>query len=200
MSVPERWRISKGVTDSRAAAYTGSVSAVELPARHPDATVARPTFADAARAHLDDVYRYLLYLTKDGTLAEDLTADTFERALRAWPRFDPRRGSARTWLCQLARTSALDHFRAEKRRHRREERYTREEPPAGDQPAGGLSPELEAALARLSPAEREVIALRVVLDLDGPAAAHVLGIGESACSTRLSRALDHLRREMGTDE
>jgi RNA polymerase sigma-70 factor (ECF subfamily) len=188
------------VTDSRAAAYTESVSAVELPARHPDATVARPTFAAAAREHIDDVYRYLLYLTKDGTLAEDLTADTFERGLRAWPRFDPRRGSARTWLCQLARSSALDHFRAEKRRHRREEHYAREEPVATEQPTGGLSPELERALSRLSPAEREVIALRVVLDLDGPAAARVLGIGESACSTRLSRALDHLRREMGTDD
>jgi RNA polymerase sigma-70 factor (ECF subfamily) len=177
------------------------VSAVELPARqHPDATVARPTFADAARAHLDDVYRYLLYLTKDGALAEDLTADTFERALRAWPRFDPRRGSARTWLCQLARTSALDHFRAERRRQGREERYARETDVSTDEPtAGGLSPELEAALGRLSPAEREVIALRVVLDLDGPSAARVLGIRESACSTRLSRALDHLRREMGTD-
>jgi RNA polymerase sigma-70 factor (ECF subfamily) len=188
------------VTDSRPAAYTESVSAVELSARHPNATAARPTFAAAARAHLDDVYRYLLYLTKDGTLAEDLTADTFERALRSWARFDPRRGSARTWLCQLARTSALDHFRAEKRRHGREERYARDEPVAAEHHTGGLSPELEAALARLSPAEREVIALRVVLDLDGPSAARVLGIRESACSTRLSRALDHLRREMGTDD
>ena len=190
-----------GVTDSRVAAYTGSVSAVELPARHPDATVARPSFAAAARAHLDDVYRYLLYLTKDGALAEDLTADTFERALKAWPRFDPRRGSARTWLCQLARTSALDHFRAERRRHRREDRFAREtethtEPPAVE----GFSPELEGALTRLSPAEREVIALRVVLDLDVAATARVLGIRETACTTRLSRALDHLRREMGTDD
>jgi RNA polymerase sigma-70 factor (ECF subfamily) len=191
-----------GVTDSRAAAYTGCVSAVEsLPACHPDATATWPTFAAAARAHLDDVYRYLLYLTKDGTLAEDLTADTFQRALRAWPRFDPRRASERTWLCQLARTSALDHFRAERRRHRREERYARETETASDAPSpGGLSPELEHALGRLSPAEREVIALRVVLDLDGPAAARVLGIRESACSTRLSRALDHLRREMGNDD
>jgi RNA polymerase sigma factor (sigma-70 family) len=189
------------VTNRRPAAYTGSVSAVELHAGHPDATTTRPTFAAAARAHLDDVYRYLLYLTKDGTLAEDLTADTFERALRAWPRFDPRRGSARTWLCQLARTSALDHFRAERRRHGREERYARESAASsGEPPAAGLSPELERALGHLSPAEREVIALRVVLDLDGPAAARVLGIRESTCSTRLSRALDHLRREMGIDD
>jgi RNA polymerase sigma-70 factor (ECF subfamily) len=188
------------VTDSRAAAYTESVSAVELPARHPDATVTRPTFAAAAREHLDDVYRYLLYLTKDGTLAEDLTADTFERALKAWPRFDPRRGSARTWLCQLARSSALDHFRAERRRHGREDRYARETDAAAEPAENGFSPQLEGALSRLAPAEREVIALRVVLDLDVAAAARVLGIRESACSTRLNRALDHLRREMTTDE
>src|SRR3954467_12802057 len=157
-------------------------------------------FAEAAERHLDDVHAYLVYLTGDRAAAEELTAETFARACERWRRFDPRRGSARTWLCQLARTSALDHFRAERRRHRREEHYAREEPVATEHSPGGLSPELEAALARLAPAEREVIALRVVLDLDGPAAAHVLGIGESACSTRLSRALDHLRREMGTDE
>ena len=153
-----------------------------------------------AEEHLDDVYRYLLYLTKDGTLAEDLTADTFERALRAWARFDPRRASVRTWLCQLARTAALDHFRAERRRRGREERYAREPQPDAPELSSGMSPELERGLAALSAAEREVIALRIVLELDGPAAAHVLGISQSACSTRLSRALDHLRGEMTTDD
>ena len=65
------------------------MSAVEtLTGARPDQHSTRPTFAAVAAAHLDDVYRYLLYLTKDGTLAEDLTADTFERALRGWHRFD----------------------------------------------------------------------------------------------------------------
>ena len=68
------------------------------------------------------MYAYLVYLTRDRALAEDLTADTFEKALRHWRRFDPRRASARTWLCQIARTTALDWFRAEERRQRREER------------------------------------------------------------------------------
>ena len=107
----------------------------------------------------------------------------------------------RTWLCQLARTAALDHFRAERRRRGREERYASErEPDAAEPGAGALSPELERGLAALSAAEREVIALRVVLELDGPAAARVLGISQSACSTRLSRALDHLRGEMTIDD
>ena len=84
-----------------------------------------PGFTAAAERHLDDVYRYLLYMTKNPTLAEDLTSATFERALGSWGRFDPGRGSAVTWLCQLARSVALDHFRAEERRRHREE-LTRE--------------------------------------------------------------------------
>src|SRR2546426_7594404 len=81
------------------------------------------SFASVAEEHLDDVYRYLLYMTRNPHLAEDLAAETFERALRRWRRFDSRRASARTWLCQLARSTALDHFRAEQRRRRRDDSY-----------------------------------------------------------------------------
>src|SRR5215467_7563468 len=97
-----------------------SAATTTFPAR-PFASTRTPSFAEAAERHLDDVYRYLLVLTRDASLAEDLAADTFERALRAWRRFDAGRGSARTWLCAIARSAALDHFRAERRRHRREQ-------------------------------------------------------------------------------
>jgi RNA polymerase sigma-70 factor (ECF subfamily) len=154
-------------------------------------------FAEAAERHLDDVHAFLVYLTGDRNVAEDLTAETFARALERWRKFDPRRGSARTWLFQLARSTALDHFRAEERRRRREGRYALgvsevEESSFGE----GLSAELEAALSRLSASEREVLALRIVLDLDSDAAARVLGISQSACSTRLSRALQKLEQEV----
>jgi RNA polymerase sigma-70 factor (ECF subfamily) len=155
------------------------------------------TFAQAAEDHLDDVYGYLVYLTRDRSLAEELTGDAFERALRLWSRYDARKGSVRTWFCQVARTTALDHFRSEKRRRRREAEYALAEPIVGEAPlAEGLSPELEGALGRLSAAEREVIALRVLLELDGPAAARVLGISPTACSTRLSRALQRLEEAL----
>src|SRR5437868_15023107 len=79
------------------------------------------TFAQAAERHLDDVYGYLVWFTGDRFAAEDLAAETFERALRLWHRFDERRGSPRTWLCQVARTVALDPFRSERRRAPRDE-------------------------------------------------------------------------------
>jgi RNA polymerase sigma-70 factor (ECF subfamily) len=161
----------------------------------------QPSFAAIAEQHLDDVLAYLVYLTADHSLAEDLTVETFERALRRWRRFDPRRGGARTWLCQLARSAALDHFRSEDRRRRREDRYAvrelREVAPPGF--GEGLSVELEQALAELSRADREVLALRVVLELDGETSARVLGISPTACSTRLSRALAKLEGKLRAD-
>ncbi len=162
----------------------------------PGLHVDRPSFSAVAESELDSVHRYLLFLTGNRAVAEDLTGETFEKAFRAWRRFDPRRGTPRVWLCRIARSTALDHFRAEERRRRREERYARGAA-AVDEPGLGLGPgALEAALARLSPAEREVVALRVLLELDGPTAARVLGISATACSTRLSRALKRLEELM----
>ena len=149
------------------------------------------TFAQAAERHLDDVYGYLVWFTGDRFVAEDLAGETFERALRLWHRFDEQRGSPRTWLCQVARTVALDHFRSERRRLRREELAA--VPERYEQPlAEGLSPEIESALRVLTAGEREVIALRVVLELDAATAARVLGISPTNCTTRLNRALKKL--------
>jgi RNA polymerase sigma-70 factor (ECF subfamily) len=159
------------------------------------AAVRRP-FAEVARDHLDDVYRYLLFLTADPLLAEDLAAETFEKAFRSWKRFDPRRGGERTWLCQVARSRALDHFRSEARRRKRETQIAAEPLPTADPIAEGLSAELDLALRALTAAEREVVVLRIVLELSAAEAARVLGIGRSACSMRLARALQKLEERM----
>jgi RNA polymerase sigma-70 factor (ECF subfamily) len=159
-----------------------------------------PSFESVAERHLDDVHGYLVYLTRNRETAEELTAETFERALRQWRRFDPKRGSAKTWLCRVARSTALDHFRAEERRRRREHAYASElSNEVEDGLFGGLSPELERALAGLSAGEREVIALRILLDLEIQATARVLGISTTACTTRLSRALKKLEERMSAD-
>ena len=153
------------------------------------------SFSQAAERHLEDVYGYLVWFTGDRAVAEDLTGETFERALRLWPRFDPQRGSARTWLCQVARTAALDHFRSERRRTRREQLAAMPER-IDERFVEGLSPDLEAALLRLPAGEREVVALRIVLDLDAPTTARMLGISPTNCTTRLNRALKKLEEAL----
>ncbi|MGH2998044.1 MAG: RNA polymerase sigma factor [Gaiellaceae bacterium] len=157
---------------------------------------ARAGFADVVAEQLDAVYGYLVYLTGDRTAAEDLAAETFEKAFRTWRRFDPRRSSPRTWLCRIAHNVAIDWFRSEARRRRREETYARDVDVVGEL-GDDLPGPMEEALRELSAAEREVVALRVLLELDGPSAARVLGISQTACSTRLSRALKKLEERIG---
>lgn len=172
----------------------------------PIPATANSAVAALAERHLADVLRYVLYLAGDQAVADDLTAQTFERALRSWQRYDARRGSERTWLCQIARSATLDHLRSEERRRRREGAYmasrcaTETGSVFADGPhfSEGYSPELESALTELSAAEREVIALRILLDLDAPDAARVLGISRTACSSRLGRALRKLEEGIGT--
>jgi len=157
------------------------------------------TFEQAAEENLDAVFGYLVYLSRNRDVAEDLAGATFEKALRLWGKFDPRRGTARTWLLGIARTTALDWFRSESRRRRREETTAASERIDADF-VEGLSPELERALAELSPAEREVVVLRVVIELDSDATARVLGISPTAVSTRLSRALKRLEERVNQDD
>jgi RNA polymerase sigma factor (sigma-70 family) len=187
------------VTIGRRRAVSPDVNAVstllDSVADHGPTLGERPSFDAVAADHLDAVYRYIVFLTGDRAAAEDLAAETFEKAFRTWRRFDPRRGSPRTWLCQIARTTALDWFRAEARRKRREETYSRELDDAAEL-VDGLPGPLEQAVRELAPAEREVVALRVLLELDGPSAARVLGISQTACSTRLSRALKKLEERI----
>jgi RNA polymerase sigma factor (sigma-70 family) len=161
----------------------------------PRKPAARRPFAEVAKDHLDDIYRYLVFLTADPVLAEDLAAETFEKAFRSWKRFDPRRGGEKTWLCQLARSRVLDHFRSEARRRRRETDASGELN-VSEPLAEGLSPELDSALRSLSAAEREVVVLRVVLELSAAEAAGILRIGRTACSMRLARALEKLEERM----
>ena len=171
---------------------------LDVPTHTPGQTSA-VTFASVAEAFLDDVYGYLLYLTKDRALAEDLTGETFETALRRWRKFDPVRGTARTWLLTIARSTALGRFRADSRRRKREERASAADARgAAHETFEGFSPELDAALRELTAGEREVIALRIVLDLDGDEAARLLGLTTTAVSTRLHRALGKLEERMTT--
>jgi len=180
------------VTIRRRRAVQQDVNAASLDA--PRKFESRSDFADTVSEQLDAVYAYLVYLTGDRSAAEDLAAETFEKAFRTWRRFDPRRSSPRTWLCAIAHNVAVDWFRSEARRRRREETYMRDVDSVSEL-GDGLPGPLEEALHELSPGEREVVALRVLLDLDGPSAARILGISQTACSTRLSRALKRLEEK-----
>jgi RNA polymerase sigma factor (sigma-70 family) len=175
--------------------------ALRLPRRRAELGVraARPDFAEVAEEHLDAVYRYVHGMVRDPDLAQDLTAAAFEKALRAWRSYRPERSRPQTWLFSIARNVVLDHWRSERRRRDGLETLAAES--AADrlaaEPPVGFDPALESAISRLSPVEREVLALRVLLDMGCEEAAALMGMSATACSTHLHRVLAKLRAEVG---
>jgi RNA polymerase sigma-70 factor (ECF subfamily) len=145
--------------------------------------------------HAQALYGFLAYRTGDRTLAEDLLADTFERALRARRRFDRRKGSEKTWLYAIA----LNCLRDRLRRQGSEQRalaLLAVGAPAGSE--GGIErfaerDLLERGLAGLSEHEREAIALRFGAELTLPEIAKLTGEPLTTVEGRVYRALRKLR-------
>ncbi|MGA2928405.1 MAG: sigma-70 family RNA polymerase sigma factor [Solirubrobacteraceae bacterium] len=143
--------------------------------------------------HVWRVYGFIAHRLRDRDVAEDLTQATFERALRAWSRFDPRRASEQTWLLAIARNLMIDYYRRD-RSAMFEPIDERLEPSvAGPEEALTSSPELIDALAQLSERDREILALRFGGDLSGPEIATLMGLSLANVQQILSRSLRKLR-------
>jgi RNA polymerase sigma factor (sigma-70 family) len=148
------------------------------------------------RSSRDDVYAYVAGLLRDAPAAEEVTAAAFERAYRKRNRFDPRRGEPRAWLFGIARNAALDELR----RRGRQAELTAE---PTDLNSFGSEERVEhserrlavsAALERLEPRERELIALKFFAGLNNAEIAQVVGTSESNAGTKLHRAMTKLRK------
>lgn len=64
-----------------------------------------------------DVFRFLVYLVKDRSIAEDLTHEVYMRVLKAYTQFE-HKSSEKTWLFAIAKNVAIDYFRKQAVRER----------------------------------------------------------------------------------
>jgi RNA polymerase sigma-70 factor (ECF subfamily) len=135
------------------------------------------------------VYAYVAYRIGDGAEAEDVTSDTFERALRYRESFDSRRGEPAAWLIGIARRCIADAVL----RGELPSDELPETPVEGHEEGSILKLELREALARLEPRERELLALRYGADLTAKQIAELLELKPNAVEVALHRALGRLR-------
>ena len=147
------------------------------------------------------VYGYVATMLHDRSAAEEVTAQAFERAYRNRRSFRSSRGTQEAWLFGIARNAALDELR------RRKRRATLEVDPedvaaraALDQAEDTLRREtVRAAVARLDPKDRELVALKFAGGLANDEIARVVGISPSNVGTRLHRTMERLRRDCDED-
>jgi RNA polymerase sigma-70 factor (ECF subfamily) len=177
------------------------------PADQPSAAL-RPTVLSPGRdeelcrswyeAHGTQIYSYLRFHLPSADAAEEVTAETFYKAVRAADQFDPVRGEARLWLFRIARNALRDPQRRDRLRHHVPLGHLRDLVAEAPSPEERLLweeqvAELLAAVAGLPLRDRELIGLRYGSDLDTAEIGALLELKESAVRTRLWRALKRLR-------
>jgi RNA polymerase sigma-70 factor (ECF subfamily) len=166
----------EAVTDLALAAARGNAQALEA----------------FIKATQQDVWRFVTYLS-DASTADDLTQETFLRAIGAIERFSGR-SSARTWLLAIARRVVADHIRHAQSRPRTASGADPDHFLSRDRHARGFEDlvEVTAMIANLTTEQREALLLTQLLGLPYADAAVVCGCPVGTIRSRVARARDAL--------
>lgn len=146
--------------------------------------------------HQVRVYRFVLRLVRDETLAEDVISDVFMDLWRQADRFEAR-ASVSTWLLAIARNKAWSLLR-KRRDAELDEDYAESLEDDADGPETALQKQdkglaIRACLDRLSADHREVIDLVYYHETSVEEVARIVGIPENTVKTRLF----HARKKLG---
>jgi RNA polymerase sigma-70 factor (ECF subfamily) len=168
----------------------------------------------AARAGADWAWRALYedvapalarYARASGTAdPEDLIGDVFLRAVRTLDRFDGGRRAFRAWMFAIARNAVVDEARMRRRRRTQPvpAHVLAEMGPAGDAEDDAMGAIAEsrvrAAMAALTPDQRDVLLLRILGDLTVDEVASVIRKRPGAVKALQARGLEHVRRDIAT--
>jgi len=152
------------------------------------------------KATQQDVWRFVAYLSDVGT-ADDLTQETFLRAIGAIERFAGR-SSARTWLLAIARRVVADHIRYSQSRPRTAPGADPDHLVSGDRHARGFEDlvEVTTMIAGLTAEQREALLLTQLLGLPYADAAEVCGCPVGTIRSRVARARDALLADVERDD
>jgi RNA polymerase sigma-70 factor (sigma-E family) len=156
----------------------------------------RLDFAEFYRSSRDDCLRTVLVMVGDQDSAQELVAEAFARACASWRTVSGHPAPA-AWVVRTALNLNISRWR---RRHREvpvpDPGLLAERPAPGPAAQDRVDPQIMAALRRLPARQRQVIALRLILDLDTSGTARVLGIAPNTVMAHMARALAALRSDL----
>ncbi len=157
----------------------------------------REAFAVLYDRYLDTVYRFIYRRVGNGNVAlvEDLTSETFTRALRAIRSFKDRGCDPGFWFLAIARNLILDHVKSARNRLELPTgEFQEESHRAGDRPEEEVIGRLTVAeaMAALDDGQREVVVLRLLEDRSVAETALLMGRSEGAVKALQHRAVRRL--------
>jgi len=152
------------------------------------------------RTYFDIVYRYIRSISQDGSLAEEVTQETFFKALE---KIDQFRGDCdvRVWLCQIAKNTLYDHLKKQKKQLLGDEKLEKTENAGGELLEEKLAQrsqamEIHKVLHRLSEPYKEVFSLRIFGELTFREIGMLFGKSENWARVTYYRARVKIREEL----
>ena len=142
--------------------------------------------------HYRSVYRYVLGMTRSPHDTEDITAETFERALRAWPNSPRLNDTELPWLLLTPRRIATDRWRRARRFASLKRPVTNANVVAGEDRTDFWL-WFDALSRVLSERQREVLLLRYQRDLTDADIGSIMGLSTSGVRSLVARSLEVLR-------
>jgi RNA polymerase sigma-70 factor (sigma-E family) len=156
----------------------------------------QPDFTEFYQRSRDACLRAVLVSVGDQDAAQDLVDEAFARAWASW-RTVSRHPAPPAWVVRTALNVNISRWRRRRREMPVADPGSVADPPAGPGASPSLvEPRIMAALLRLPIRQRQVIALRLFLDLDTRRTAQVLGIAPGTVKEHLGRALVSLRADL----
>jgi RNA polymerase sigma-70 factor (ECF subfamily) len=157
----------------------------------------RVALASFVRRTQADVWRFCAHVNGRAE-ADDLTQETYLRAIPALSRFEGR-SSARAWLLSIARRTCADSIRRTVRRRRLVDQVASEARPDASPSASG-EVDLRLLLAGLDDDRRQAFVMTQVLGLSYAETADACGCPIGTIRSRVARAREDLLRQVGQAE
>jgi RNA polymerase sigma-70 factor (ECF subfamily) len=165
-------------------------------------------FQEEALPHLDSLYNFALYLTRNPTESEDLVQEAMFRAYRFIDRYEPGT-NCKAWLFRILRNTFINEYRRKSNRPQEVSWELEETMPDTSQPIAGRIPnpdeelfrdlyddEVTDALESLPDEFREVVLMRDVEGLTYQEIANVIDRPVGTVRSRIARGREMLRKRL----
>lgn len=149
------------------------------------------------------IYQYVYYRVMNRERTEDIVSSVFIKVVSGWNSFDAQKASFTTWIFRIAQNTLTDYYRTNRQLFSVEEieyegrvEFTGEDQLIQEE----TNREVHRILQMLKEPERELVYMKYYEDMKNKQIAELLGMTETAVSTKLSRILHKLRAIMKPED
>jgi len=156
------------------------------------------SFAYIYDKYINKIYKYIYYRMPDKYISEDLTSQTFIKALKSISLYNKDKGSFSSWLYKIAKNNLADYYRTYKNNLDINDLWYLEDD-TNIEVAADKDFKLDKVkkyLNKLNKEQKEIVILRVWDELSYSEISEIVQKSEASCKMMFSRSLEKLKQEM----